>query len=58
MSTPPATPGSVRPDAALANERIRALVDERADEAWPAEEYELLLLEWAAATQGCVTAAA
>jgi hypothetical protein len=35
-------------DAAAANERIRALV-ESADETWPAEAYEVLLLEWAAA---------
>jgi hypothetical protein len=35
-------------DAVAANERIRALVDS-ADDTWPAEAYEVLLLEWAAA---------
>jgi hypothetical protein len=35
-------------DAVAANERIRALVD-AADDTWPAEAYEVLLLEWAAA---------
>jgi hypothetical protein len=39
------------PDAVVANERIRALVDS-ADEAWPAEAYEMLLLEWADAVHG------
>ncbi|WP_199814122.1 hypothetical protein [Streptomyces sp. NRRL F-5135] len=34
--------------AAAANDRIRALVD-AADGTWPAEAYEVLLLEWAAA---------
>lgn len=34
--------------AVAANERIRALVD-AADGTWPAEAYEVLLLEWAAA---------
>lgn len=34
--------------AAAANDRIRALVD-AADGTWPAEAYEVLLLEWAEA---------
>ncbi|MGR8011805.1 hypothetical protein [Streptomyces hypolithicus] len=42
-----------------ANEAIRALVDSRADgSAWPAEEYEVLLLQWAAAVRGEVAEAA
>jgi hypothetical protein len=38
-------------DAVVANERIRALVDaaDTGDGTWPAEAYEVLLLEWAAA---------
>jgi hypothetical protein len=38
-----------------ANEAIRALVDARAGQDWTpveAAEYEVLLIEWAAATQG------
>ncbi|MGX1883095.1 hypothetical protein [Streptomyces sp. NPDC055287] len=41
-----------------ANEAIRALVESRVDEAWPAEEYETLLLQWAAAVRGEVAEAA
>ncbi len=40
--------------AALANEAIRALVDSRAGQDWSAMEsatYEVLLIEWAAATR-------
>ena len=46
-SASPAAPRRVS-DAAATNERIRALVD-AADGTWPAEDYEVLLLEWAAA---------
>ena len=41
--------------AAEANEAIRALVDARAGENWSSVEsaaYEVLLIEWAAATRG------
>ncbi|MEU8674572.1 hypothetical protein [Streptomyces sp. NPDC048560] len=41
--------------AAEANEAIRALVDARAGEDWSSVEsaaYEVLLIEWAAATRG------
>lgn len=35
-------------EADLANAAIRRLVDaQTTDEAWPSEEYELLLVEWA-----------
>jgi hypothetical protein len=44
-------------DAAVANERIRALVDS-ADGTWPAEAYEVLLREWAAAVGADVDSAA
>ncbi|MET9518106.1 hypothetical protein [Streptomyces sp. NPDC002994] len=54
-SPPPV--GSVRP-LTEANEAIRALVESRADEAWPADEYEILLLRWAAAVRGEVAEAA
>ncbi|WP_176741016.1 hypothetical protein [Streptomyces agglomeratus] len=54
--TPPPV-GSVRP-LTEANEAIRALVESRADEAWPADEYETLLLQWAAAVRGEVAEAA
>ncbi|MBT2400620.1 hypothetical protein J7E96_08310 [Streptomyces sp. ISL-96] len=54
-SPPPV--GSVRP-LTEANEAIRALVESRADEAWPADEYEVLLLRWAAAVRGEVAEAA
>ncbi|MGW0792386.1 hypothetical protein ACWD04_30210 [Streptomyces sp. NPDC002911] len=43
------------PSAVEANEAIRALVDARAGQDWTpveAAEYEVLLIEWAAATQG------
>lgn len=43
------------PSAVEANEAIRALVDERAGQDWTPVEaaaYEVLLIEWAAATQG------
>ncbi|MDJ0462310.1 hypothetical protein [Streptomyces sp. H27-C3] len=55
-SPPPS--GSVR-SLTDANEAIRALVESRADGSeWPAEEYEMLLLKWAAAVRGEVTEAA
>ncbi|MER5362046.1 hypothetical protein [Streptomyces sp. NPDC002785] len=43
------------PAAAEANEAIRALVDARAGQDWSSVEsaaYEVLLIEWAAATRG------
>ncbi|WP_328951153.1 hypothetical protein OG778_29070 [Streptomyces sp. NBC_00184] len=52
-STFPAQPA--HPAAVEANEAIRALVDARAGEDWSPMEsaaYEVLLIEWAAATQG------
>ncbi|MER8084615.1 hypothetical protein ABTZ57_05505 [Streptomyces sp. NPDC094048] len=45
----------VSPSAAQANEAIRALVDARAGQDWSSVEsaaYEVLLIEWAAATRG------
>lgn len=53
QSTFPAQPA--HPAAVEANEAIRALVDARAGQDWsPVESaaYEVLLIEWAAATQG------
>lgn len=52
-STSPAQPA--HPAAVEANEAIRALVDARAGQDWSPMEsaaYEVLLIEWAAATQG------
>ncbi|MFI6961458.1 hypothetical protein [Streptomyces sp. NPDC050255] len=52
-STLPAQPA--HPAAVEANEAIRALVDAQAGQDWsPVESaaYEVLLIEWAAATQG------
>lgn len=52
-STFPAQPA--HPAAVEANEAIRALVDARAGQDWSPMEsaaYEVLLIEWAAATQG------
>ncbi|MFF2522771.1 hypothetical protein [Streptomyces liangshanensis] len=51
------TSASAVSGAVAANERIRALVD-AADGTWPAEAYELLLLEWAAALRSDVDRAA
>jgi hypothetical protein len=51
------TSASAVSDAVVANERIRALVD-AADGTWPAEAYEVLLLEWAAALDPGVDRAA
>ncbi|WP_335937858.1 hypothetical protein [Streptomyces sp. PTD5-9] len=55
-STGPVSPSrSSRPSAAQANEAIRALVDARAGQEWSSVEsaaYEVLLIEWAAATRG------
>lgn len=63
--SPPATPAApsrgafpaqpAHPAAVEANEAIRALVDAQAGQEWsPVESaaYEVLLIEWAAATQG------
>ncbi|NBM17722.1 hypothetical protein [Streptomyces sp. GC420] len=49
--------GCARPNPDRVNDRIRRLVDE-AGGAWPAEEYEVLLRQWAAATRDDVTEAA
>lgn len=52
-ATPVAQPTA--PSASEANEAIRALVDARAGEDWSSVEsaaYEVLLIEWAAATRG------
>ncbi|MFE9814696.1 hypothetical protein [Streptomyces sp. NBC_00236] len=52
-STLPAQPA--HPAAVEANEAIRALVDAQAGQDWSPMEsaaYEVLLIEWAAATQG------
>ncbi|MEU0831219.1 hypothetical protein ACNPQM_13455 [Streptomyces sp. NPDC056231] len=49
----PAQPA--RPSAIEANEAIRALVDAQAGQDWSSVEsaaYEVLLIEWAAATRG------
>lgn len=46
------------PAAVEANEAIRALVDARAGQDWSSVEsaaYEVLLIEWAAATQSAAT---
>lgn len=53
----PAVPEPVRgrsanPSAGETNEAIRALVDSRAGRDWSSEAYEVLLIEWAAATRG------
>ncbi|CAM5323646.1 hypothetical protein AB0M94_21075 [Streptomyces xanthochromogenes] len=48
MPTSPDRPGPAPSDADAANDAIRALVD-GADGQWPAEEYERLLADWAAA---------
>ncbi|MEU1127549.1 hypothetical protein ABZ371_29180 [Streptomyces sp. NPDC005899] len=54
-STPVFPTQPTHPAAVEANEAIRALVDARAGQDWSsveAAEYEVLLVEWAAATQG------
>ncbi|MCT9088472.1 hypothetical protein N4G70_06270 [Streptomyces sp. ASQP_92] len=48
MSSSSERPGPAPSDADAANDAIRALVD-GADGQWPAEEYERLLADWAAA---------
>ncbi|MFD6533218.1 hypothetical protein [Streptomyces sp. NPDC060184] len=51
-------PGRERPaspSAVETNEAIRALVDSRAGRDWSSEAYEVLLIEWAAATRGSAT---
>jgi hypothetical protein len=52
---PPRTTRPTPPSAAEANAAIRALVDARAGQDWSSVEsaaYEVLLIEWAAATRG------
>ncbi|MFH8473448.1 hypothetical protein [Streptomyces sp. NPDC018000] len=57
-NTPPFHPPRTTrptPSATKANEAIRALVDARAGQDWSSAEsaaYEVLLIEWAAATRG------
>lgn len=57
-NTPDDQPRTTRPtppSAARANEAIRAFVDARAGQDWSSVEsaaYEVLLIEWAAATRG------
>ncbi|MGY3060162.1 hypothetical protein ACVWZD_004407 [Streptomyces sp. TE3672] len=57
-NTPDDRPRTTRPappSAARANEAIRAFVDARAGQDWSSVEsaaYEVLLIEWAAATRG------
>ncbi|WP_328718622.1 hypothetical protein OHT52_03445 [Streptomyces sp. NBC_00247] len=48
---PPRPTGSTSPSAVETNEAIRALVDSRAGRDWSSEAYEVLLIEWAAATR-------
>ncbi|MFG2620015.1 hypothetical protein ACGFXC_20635 [Streptomyces sp. NPDC048507] len=48
--------GPARPSAAEANEAIRLLVETRVDGEWPAQAYEFLLEEWAAASRKDVRA--
>jgi hypothetical protein len=50
-TTSPSAAGATPPGADQTNAAIRRLVDaQTTDGAWPSEEYELLLVEWAAAT--------
>ncbi|MCB5166850.1 hypothetical protein LG634_18625 [Streptomyces bambusae] len=49
--------GPARPSAAEANDAIRLLVDNLAGDEWPAEAYEFLLEEWAAASRAEAAAA-
>ncbi|MER5683979.1 hypothetical protein [Streptomyces sp. NPDC002205] len=54
-SAPPHAAQPTHPSAVEANEAIRALVDARAGQDWSSVEsaaYEILLIEWAAATRG------
>ncbi|MET7855844.1 hypothetical protein ABZS81_01170 [Streptomyces sp. NPDC005318] len=54
-SAPLDTAQPTHPSAVEANEAIRALVDARAGKDWSSMEsaaYEVLLIEWAAATRG------
>ncbi|MCX5400648.1 hypothetical protein [Streptomyces sp. NBC_00102] len=48
----PRSTGSTGPSAVETNEAIRALVDSRAGRDWSCDAYEVLLIEWAAATRG------
>ncbi|WP_328539430.1 hypothetical protein [Streptomyces sp. NBC_00344] len=50
---------STTPAASEANDAIRRLVDAQTTDAeWPSEDYEVLLVEWAAAIQGGIEPAA
>ncbi|WP_405781753.1 hypothetical protein [Streptomyces sp. NBC_00859] len=50
---------STTPSASQANDAIRRLVDaQTTDGEWPSEDYEVLLLDWAAAIQGGIEPAA
>ncbi|AWL41484.1 MULTISPECIES: hypothetical protein [Streptomyces] len=54
-SAPVSPTQPTHPAVVEANEAIRALVDERAGQDWSSVEsakYEILLIEWAAATRG------
>ncbi|MEV7720322.1 MULTISPECIES: hypothetical protein [Streptomyces] len=54
-SSRPRTSRPAPPSAARANEAIRAFVDAQAGQDWSSVEsaaYEVLLIEWAAATRG------
>jgi hypothetical protein len=47
-TTTPSPAGQTPSEADLANAAIRRLVDaQTTDGAWPSEEYEMLLVEWA-----------
>lgn len=47
-TTSPSAAGAPSPGADQTNAAIRRLVDaQTTDEAWPSEEYEMLLVEWA-----------
>ncbi|MFJ6698483.1 hypothetical protein ACIQM4_20745 [Streptomyces sp. NPDC091272] len=49
-TTSPSASGPQAPGVDQTNTAIRRLVDaQTTDAAWPSEEYELLLVEWAAA---------
>lgn len=50
---------STTPSASQANDAIRRLVDaQKADGEWPSEDYEVLLVEWAAAIRDGIEPAA
>lgn len=57
-NAPAHAPQPAHPAAVEANEAIRALVDARAGQDWSSVEsaaYEVLLIEWAAATRDAAT---